>query len=453
MIDFSLKDRKISKDGKHYIRTGLIFRAGDYSDKKFSITSDELVAAKDSFIPVKVDYEHVPGPLDGKLGTLEAVSCSDDGSELYGAVKVPMWLDEVLGTDPIKVSCTWNRNNKTIERLAITKNPRVSDAQLVAAFSASGEVAASEIKEDTLKGIFEWFTQQVEFKDKNTWAGLDILQSIHDTAARSGAVCTEAEDKKKNAEFVAAGESKAIQQIHDMATKNGAKCYFKQDLAMYSDDALSGKNTKKGKKSMNISLKSLFSKALNSIPEDAEVDFDEATGDVTAENAVITELKAKVAELAGKLEGLTKVEPTPEFTAPAEDTEKEELKKQLEAFKAQALKTEAAKFADDNVKKILPANREIAIALFSQLLADDDASQVEVTFNVNKTEVKASRVDAFKKLIESLPSFKGDKEVIDSELYVLGGQNVDMSQDDIDAELENRLKQFASKENSRLRNK
>jgi hypothetical protein len=74
--------------------------------------------------------------LDGKLGQVVHVEASDDGEELHGIVAIPKWLDSVL--DERKVSATWDRATKTLKGLALVRNPRVSDAALMAAFTAAG---------------------------------------------------------------------------------------------------------------------------------------------------------------------------------------------------------------------------------------------------------------------------------------------------------------------------
>lgn len=124
-------------DGNFVYRRGKLFEIGNFVDKQFQLDKSELLAAVEAFTaPVPVDMEHIESPLSGKLGELVSVEASDDGTELHGIVALPKWLDNVL--DERKVSTTWLRDKKILTGLALVRNPRVSDAALMAAFSAAG---------------------------------------------------------------------------------------------------------------------------------------------------------------------------------------------------------------------------------------------------------------------------------------------------------------------------
>jgi hypothetical protein len=170
---------------------GKIFEAGSYPDKQFDLTEEEMAQAVAEFQPVPLDIEHITTPFDGKLGELASVS--QEGSTLFGEVRVPRWLKDVLGDEPIKVSTTWDAATKTIKKLALTHNPRINDAALVAAFN----------------------------KSKHTTAhGQNAIQFIHDYAASHGALCQPPTDAKMTAK----PERQALQKIHDIAQENGAGC-------------------------------------------------------------------------------------------------------------------------------------------------------------------------------------------------------------------------------------
>lgn len=127
---------EVPQDKDVVIRRGLIFRAGDYPDKQFNLTPKELRRAVKSFAdPIALDSEHGHSIFDGKLGHLVGVEASDDGSQLFGVVAVPKWLDPILQQAGGKVSAAFDRASKTLVGLALTINPRVSDAALMAAFS------------------------------------------------------------------------------------------------------------------------------------------------------------------------------------------------------------------------------------------------------------------------------------------------------------------------------
>lgn len=154
---------------------GKIFESGNFPDKQFEISPEELAAATQDFKPVPVDYSHVEGPLDGKLGELRSVSLAENGKDLLGEVAIPKWLDKALGDTARKVSCTWNRATKRLEKLALVNQPRIQDAVLYAAFVAD--------QEEKQKGA--------EFEGKrNSAADHKTIQSIHDHCMSLGAKCS-----------------------------------------------------------------------------------------------------------------------------------------------------------------------------------------------------------------------------------------------------------------------
>lgn len=130
-IEFAL-DEDASEDGDMVVRSGKLFEAGDYPDKNFSLSEEELAVAAAGFEPVKNDLEHRPTILDDSLGEVTAVEAR--GRELFGSVKIPRWLDSMLKDKPIKTSLTWDRTTKKIVGNSLVRNPRITDAQLVAAF-------------------------------------------------------------------------------------------------------------------------------------------------------------------------------------------------------------------------------------------------------------------------------------------------------------------------------
>lgn len=120
-----------------YYRTGKIFEAGDYPDKNFSITPEELAEAVAEFKPVPNKGAHVPTVFDGKMGTLESVELADDGVTLLGRIAIPKWLNDLHGSDnPLRASLEWRRDTKRIHGNTLIPNPRVADSALMAAFTA-----------------------------------------------------------------------------------------------------------------------------------------------------------------------------------------------------------------------------------------------------------------------------------------------------------------------------
>ncbi len=132
----SLIKEKVKQKVKPIVRRGLIFRAGAYPDKGITVTPAELRAAVSDFKgPLRLNLEHYPSVLDGQLGTLDSVTVSDDGRELFGTVTEPGWLTTVLGNTARRVSLEWDVAKKQITGIALVIAGRVPDAVLFAAFS------------------------------------------------------------------------------------------------------------------------------------------------------------------------------------------------------------------------------------------------------------------------------------------------------------------------------
>jgi hypothetical protein len=190
--------------GDSVVREGKIFEAGNYPDKNFEMTPDELRRAAAAFQPVPLDLEHTPTVLDGKLGTLEAVRVSADGRTLFGTVRLPRWLDDLLKDGERKVSCTWTAATKRLQKLALVMNPRVSDAALMTCFAQ---------RHDTVHGQ-------------------SLLQQLHDQTARTGAICL---PPPGAADFHSQHERNGIQAVHDVTVAHGAMCAPRTGSAFSGD--------------------------------------------------------------------------------------------------------------------------------------------------------------------------------------------------------------------------
>lgn len=160
MSAFAL-DGEAGSDDEFVYRSGLVFRCGDYPDKKFALTPEEARAAVGAFTGCQIVDTHLPSVFNGKLGEVLAVDLAEDGETLVAAAALPRWLADVLGDEPLRVSTEWNRQRKTLDALALVPNPRVSDAALLAAFAGR----------------------------RHSDADLKDMQQIHDLAANQGAEC------------------------------------------------------------------------------------------------------------------------------------------------------------------------------------------------------------------------------------------------------------------------
>ena len=113
-------------------RVGKIFEVGSWEDKSFSMTPQELERAARIFAPVPIDLDHISTILDGKLGSLETVWV--ESGTMFGKAVFPEWLESLLQGEEVKVSATWDREEKVLKGLALTRTPRIDDAVLLAAF-------------------------------------------------------------------------------------------------------------------------------------------------------------------------------------------------------------------------------------------------------------------------------------------------------------------------------
>ncbi len=477
--EFNLTESKVTPDGKFVLKTGLIFRAGKYEDKDFEMSPEELIAAESNFSPVPLDlghYDDLP-IIDGKCGTLDAVHSSEDGQELFGTAKIPKWLDD-LNVDekgnrlPYKVSCTWSKSDKQLKKLALVRNPRVSDASLFAAF-AENEIKENpkdtEVANKLLSGFFSLVSNK-EFS--GTWVGKDLLQWIHDKTAAAGAICTEMEDDKsemsskgKKVKFVSKEESATIQELHDMAVKSGAKCTFVEDNVMGRSWTMYSKDDKPSsdKTGRNKNMFKEFKDWIKGQPDEV---LDKMDAEFSGDSDEVKELKRQLAEANKALAA----KETPKVEEPAKlsaekveekvetpNPEVAELKAKLDAAEAALKETkekaafsDAEKIAEDYIKenKITPATKEAVTALFHQAVKDDAATSIEVTFSDDSKAV--SRVEVLKAFFSKLEGHNLTREeLVTKKANVLnfkeGEKGVDI------AEAKNLAIEFAKAENEKRR--
>jgi hypothetical protein len=155
--------------------SGPIFRAGDYPDKGFAASADDLAAAADAFEPVDLNVEHKDSIFSGAFGELRRIWA--EGEELHGEIVTPSWFrDDVVKGSKLSVSTEWDMEAKRLVGLATALSPRVTGAELVAAFS---------------KGEAHF----VGRRNSKTDAGR--IQAIHDHTAELGAACGATPKEKK----------------------------------------------------------------------------------------------------------------------------------------------------------------------------------------------------------------------------------------------------------------
>jgi hypothetical protein len=120
------------------VKEALLFRLGDYPDKGFSLDKAE---AESIVIPaikagLELEIEHKQDTVfSGKLG--KAIDSWLVGDDLFGKVSFPAAVAGLLkGTKP-QFSMKFDPVTKAPIELSIVKNPRITDAGLLAAFSES----------------------------------------------------------------------------------------------------------------------------------------------------------------------------------------------------------------------------------------------------------------------------------------------------------------------------
>ena len=390
MTDFSLSaGRRVIGDYAVYPNS-LLFTAGIYADKGLTMSEGDIAAAAAGFLPVDFNVEHSKHGAHQALagafgGILKAWPDPDDPKNLRGEVAIPLWLDERL--EKKSPSLEFTRDDKRIVGAALTYTPRVSEAALMSAVAEFAQTEAAEFG----------------MPRHNTPEGQTTIQQIHDTAARSGAVCD-----RKNIEMSSAHEATAIQKIHDVAASHGATC-SKGELPVWAKSMFSAihpvlessqvplttqpnpasKKSAKGEKTMLETIKALFTKAgvpAGDLESLTEADFNVGAPAITPIVAPVSfsdspEAKAMLAEI-------------------------ETLKAGRQADFAASVAKDAQAFADSMVadSRAYPAEKPALVAAFAQAAKDDAASPAEVHFTSGTDTLTVSRVDALKALYAARPA-------------------------------------------------
>lgn len=403
-----------------------LFTTGDYPDKEFSLTPEEMAKAVDVFAPVPIDLQHTNTVLDGKLGLLESVEPSDDGTELFGMVAIPTWLDGLIDGSQRAVSTTWDKTTKTLKGLAIVTEARVDDAVMMAAFEKASKLPKLPDPPVTFKDIETAVEKQdmptilsallariddevalagvVSFASRHdTREGQSTLQNLHDTSARYGAVCAD-----PNVKMASAHESQALQAIHDMTTEHGATCsdmskstpgWYFSSATVATQQAATPPEETDGMKTLEEVLREFFggSKdtpgAPGSEPPPANV----------ATPAVSSPATPAVAETT---------------THPAADPEKVLLQEEVNRLRAEGIQIRATTFADRVIRegRALPVERDALIVSFTQAAVDDMRLPGTVKFADGKD---ASRVQILEAQIGARKPNMLDSERLPSELVGL----------------------------------
>lgn len=122
-----------------------LFELGDYPDKNFSLSEEEADSVTvASAAGKRIEFEHMPTVLSGKTGSIE--KAWRDGTSIYGTLRFSKWVGEALAGETPKLSLSFNPVTKEVEEVSIVRNPRITDASLLAAFSGETEPKPEERK-------------------------------------------------------------------------------------------------------------------------------------------------------------------------------------------------------------------------------------------------------------------------------------------------------------------
>lgn len=441
---FALEAGGRTVDGDYAIYpNSLLFQAGDYADKSYSMTPEEMWAAVEQFMPVGGNIEH-SSFLSGRACEVRSIHLDPaDSGILRGVVAVPLALDSLLEGHERKLSCEWDRGAKTLTGMALTVNPRIPDAALMSNQALVSFAAASP---------------------HTTREGQSMVQTVHDLTAKGGAVCTtnnpNGTQQYSSSYFVSSGEAKTLQGLHDACTAGGAKCSAMQDTSAYAATfaaLFAGNRHNKADQADIQSIHNLAAKQGASCIDQPAVmnqlkhggtrmsnkfsqwfgmgrDARDLARDAGAElpdeaQFGTVEDVAQAAREAAHQEELAKLKTERD----AAQRDRDLAQQERFAATAQRLQGEAAAFADGLIlgNKLLPAEREGLIAALTTAGMDDAAYGV-VTFAAGGT---GSRVEQLKTMYAARPAHDLTKEQLSGNApftVVGGGKAKDASPDSYD---------------------
>jgi hypothetical protein len=177
-VDWSDSRVIFSQDGA-VIREGLVFRCGEYPDKGFSLTTEEADRAIANFKPVFADYEHRPGPLDKKLGLMTKMW--RNGTELWGQVQLPSWLDSALKDAGRKVSLAWHPHEKNVVGWGWVTDPRIPDAAFAAFMKEGNHEMLTDDKDKDTRNILQQLLDEMKKFTAGPQPQNVIAQSVQPT--------------------------------------------------------------------------------------------------------------------------------------------------------------------------------------------------------------------------------------------------------------------------------
>jgi hypothetical protein len=367
----------------------LLFEAGEYEDKDFAMTPEELWAAVEQFEPVDGNVEHTDF-LKGRACRVRSIKLDEqDSTRLRGEVALPLWLDEQLSERERRLSCEWDRETKTLAGLGLVVHPRIPEASLMAAYAAFAR------------------------PQHKTLTGQRHLQLLHDMSVERGAVCAPG-DAAKMAAFASKGESRAIQEVHDLTSKHGAQCE-----TMNADGPSFPPLLYKKEKRRMPDLKAVFHGLFSALEESEQPPPtpDPAPQPTPAPTPTPQPQPQPVPQPLFNVSGGAATPPVASAltignvtTTP--DPRIAELERQIAERDAtiakemeQRIQREAALFAEEMVRaqKAAPSESEKLTSAFAQAMRDDQRHEA-VTFGEGEQKVTTSRVQQLRDVYEARPA-------------------------------------------------
>jgi hypothetical protein len=399
------------QDGHIVKDVPVIFREGTYEFKDappYTMTREDILAVCADFAPVDIDDNHrprtdangkpvPPSIFKGKLGRITALTPKDDYSEFGGRAEVPKWLAGLYKDQPLGMSARFDRATKKIIDVALTHNPRITDAVLFAAFAEEEAMESGKPPAKTAAARH------------HTPHGQKALQYVHDITAHGGAVCHPdhspgAKDARFTAEFTADHESSTLQKVHDLTLGSGAAC------ALYRSNLGKNKEWKPGQ---------YYRTAVEAMPPYAKYE--------PGNYALMNDDDA----------------PKPEPSA-----RERELELRCRAAEAGKFAAEAVSFAKEFSGSLVPDQARAALALYRLLAQDDQEHGGEATFSDDQGEKRLGRVALLRRLMGALPKHRLTEEVVpgNEALFALPSGGVPAAEADAEAERK-RLEAYAEREN------
>jgi hypothetical protein len=217
------------------------FKSATYDFKDgstYDMSPEEIKIACKNFRPVKIDDNHLSTAIlkngkpaqqsywmsKGGFGEVTAMIPNEDYSKFGLELHVNKWVDQMHRDEegrpePIPISCTFSHGTKQLAAVAMTPNPRITEAAMFAAFAAEEEAPAEKPAKKAAPAMKSPSHQK-------------LAQFLHDHTAMAGAVCNGDNARTPTAQFASESEMTSLQKMHDESVTMGAGCnLYKENLA------------------------------------------------------------------------------------------------------------------------------------------------------------------------------------------------------------------------------